>query len=210
LVVEELAQWNAMSVITMVMDPQEIMLTFPAERLEDLVGKKIRMWGSYLGAYDRLGVSTVSFSSSEIYEALQRGTIDGALTGYPTSHVARSHHEVSTDVFVMGVGPSAEPYLTNLDAWNALPTKVQDAMRAEAELLPTFVSKYLLEYRESSLKALKDAGITIRTAPPEDREKFMKTMYEVIEEEVQEFDARGLPASESWATFKKIIEKWSE
>jgi len=209
LVAEELAQWNAISLFALGVDPQELILTFPAEGLDDLVGKKIRLYGIYQTVYDRLGVSAVSFPSSEVYEGLQRGTIDGAITGWPTSHVSRSHHEVSTDALVMGLGPAASGYLINLDAWNALPTIVQDAMRAEAGCLPIAAGKYMLDYRASSFKTLEDAGITIRRAPLEDREKFMETLFELIEEEVRVYDERGVPASEGWATFKEIIERWS-
>jgi TRAP-type C4-dicarboxylate transport system substrate-binding protein len=55
---------------------------FPVERLEDLRGKKIRTFSTSLVDYvGALGGEPVSLPVADLYTALERGTIQGAITG---------------------------------------------------------------------------------------------------------------------------------
>jgi len=49
----------------------------PVQSLEDLKGKKIRGFGSYLDIIGKLGASPVSMALGEVYTALSSGALDG-------------------------------------------------------------------------------------------------------------------------------------
>ena len=57
-----------------------IMTKKPVLKLEDIRGLKLRSIGGLSDVFfGELGVSVVKVASAEVYEALQRGVVDGAL-----------------------------------------------------------------------------------------------------------------------------------
>ncbi len=101
----------------------------PVEKLEDWKGLKVRAhseWCSYW--LKALGASPVVMSSGEVYQALQRKTIDGVISG-GTSYLQRKQHEVAKygiDNVILAEGIFA--IVMNKDVWAKLPKDVQDAM----------------------------------------------------------------------------------
>ena len=70
----------------------------PINTLDDLKGKKIRIFAKaqsdYLAA---LNASTVSIPLAELYSALERGVVDGCITG-PEVAAGAKYHEVVQNV----------------------------------------------------------------------------------------------------------------
>jgi len=208
LIVEEYAKWNAKVLAPSVFNPQNLILTFPAENLADLDGKKIRIWGPYCKMYEKVGVVPILFSISEVYEALSRGTIEGALTGYPDSFFAYHMQDYAKNILITGTGPTSWPIIMNSDSWNALPAKVQEAMNAETNLMGKYSKKHITAAEAPAFEALAEAGVVIREVPDADKVKFMALVYEVVDEVVADLVKKGLPASEAWDSFAAICQKW--
>jgi len=141
LIVEEYDKWNCKVLAPSVFSSQALILTFPAESLADLEGHKIRMWGPYCKMFEKVGAVPIMFSISEVYEALQRGTVEGAQTGHPENFVTYHFQDIAKNILVTGTGPTSWPIIVNTDSWNALPAKVKEAMTAEANLLPKYNKK---------------------------------------------------------------------
>lgn len=57
----------------------QILMAKPVRSLDELKGKKIRTWGTYLKLVKKLGASPVSMPLGEVYSALQMGALDGIL-----------------------------------------------------------------------------------------------------------------------------------
>ncbi len=209
LIVEEYDKWNTKVLSACVGMPQEMILTFPAESLADLEGKKIRMWGPYGKIFEKAGAVPIMTPVAEAYEALQRGTVEGALSGYPTSIHAYRWHDIAKNILVTGTGPTSWPIIVNTDSWNALPAKVQEAMTAEANLLPKYNKKSIEAAEAPSFETLAEAGVVIRESPPADKARLKTYVYEVVDIYVAEYDEKGLTGSEAWAKLKEIIAKWS-
>ena len=208
LIVEEYAKWNCKVLAPSVFSPQNLILTFPAESLADLDGKKIRIWGPYCKMYEKVGVVPILFSISEVYEALSRGIVEGAMTGYPENFVTYHFHDIAKHIILVGTGPTGSPIIVNSDSWNALPAKVQEAMNAETNLMGKYSKKHVTAAEAPAFEALAEAGVVIREVPAADKVKFMALVYEVVDEVVAELDKKGLPGSEAWEDFAAICEKW--
>lgn len=104
----------------------------PLKMPEDAHGLKIRAAApQHADALKALGASPVMMSSSEVYMALQRGTIDGAVSG-PTSIVQRKWHEVTQYVTFPKAGYSLWPIMINLKAWEKLPADIQKVLQEAA------------------------------------------------------------------------------
>lgn len=106
---------------------------FPVNNLSDLKGKKLRIFAKaqndYLAA---LGATPVSMPLSEVYSALERGVLDGAVTG-PEIASGAKWHEVVTHVTDLLMGPGAGYVVVSEKAWNGLAPDVRKSFEA---LLP--------------------------------------------------------------------------
>jgi len=104
----------------------------PLKRPEDFKGLKIRanqpMAADSLKA---LGASPVMMSSSEVYMALQRGTVDGASSG-STSFLKRKWFEVTKYTTITYSSYSLWPIMINLKVWNRLPKEFQNVLQEAA------------------------------------------------------------------------------
>lgn len=209
MITEEYAKWNTMILTSSAFDAQELMLTWPAEGLDDLKGRKIRMWGPYGKIFVKAGAVPIMTPVAEAYEALQRGTVEGALSGYPTSMHAYRWQDVCKNILVSGTGPTGCPIVMNSDSWAALPAKVKEAMIAEALLVPGYTKKAILDASGPCLEDFEEAGVVIRESPAADKARLKTYVYEVVDIYVAEYDEKGLTGSEAWAKLKEIIEKWS-
>ncbi len=79
---EEMARYNLKVVGFRPLESYGMLCTTPVRSLEDLKGKRIRSYGSaYPALINALGATPISTSTTEAYEALERGIIDCTPTG---------------------------------------------------------------------------------------------------------------------------------
>ncbi|WP_346063268.1 TRAP transporter substrate-binding protein DctP [Halomonas salifodinae] len=107
----------------------------PLNSLEAMRGQKIRVFGHESGEMIRLlggEPSTVAFG--ELYTSLQRGTIDGALTGMDGANAARVYEVVDHNTWWNWSYP-VEFTFVNQDAMATLPEDLQEIVREEARLI---------------------------------------------------------------------------
>ncbi len=91
----------------------------------DFAGLKIRgNTPMSIEAIKALGAAPLRMSSSEVYAALQRGTIDGASTGLG-SIVSRKWFEVSKNVSITASSYSVWPVMIGAKKWESLPDDVK-------------------------------------------------------------------------------------
>jgi len=101
----------------------------PVKKLEDMKGLKVRGYSEYCTYWFKaLGASPVVMSSAEVYQALQRKTIDGVVSG-GTSYIDRKFIEVAKypigNAFI-SYGPFA--LVINKNVWDKLPKDIQEIM----------------------------------------------------------------------------------
>lgn len=100
----------------------------PLRKVEDFKGLRIRTPNPMAAAVLKgAGAGPVVMSASEVYLALQRGTIDGTLTG-ATAVVQRKFYEVSKYATVVPFGYSAQPVTMHRKAWARLSPDEQKAL----------------------------------------------------------------------------------
>ncbi len=99
--------------------------------LDDLRGKKIRASGWTTARFlDAAGAAGVTLDFSEVPQSLQRGVVDGAVTGSLSGYSA-GWGEVSNYVYPMPIGGWDHVIgVMNLDTWNSLTTEQQEQIQA--------------------------------------------------------------------------------
>ena len=103
----------------------------PVKGIEDLKGQKIRVNGPSAGdLVGHFGAQATAMAFGEVYTALERGTVDCAITG-TTSGNSVKWYEVTTTLYTLPAGWSTSGYFVNLAWWN----KQDPAVRAYLEKL---------------------------------------------------------------------------
>ena len=103
------------------------------DSMDALKGQKIRVWGKETGdTVAHLGGTPVTVAFGELYTAIQRGTIDGALTSM-NGAVATKIHEVAKYVTWWDFAFPWEFTIVNRDKLKALPEDVQKIIREEGK-----------------------------------------------------------------------------
>jgi len=159
----------------------EMTTKFPVRKMEDLKGKKMRGFGEttvkYLGL---LGSSPTFMGGGEMYMGLQKGVIDGTLSG-TTSFYDRKIYEVTKYVTI---GPhmfTTYPVLVNLKKWNQLAPDIQQAMLEVAPQVQPWARKEAEKKDLECLELLKQKGMEIYTLPPDEKRRWRDASREIIE-----------------------------
>lgn len=153
-----------------------VLTTQPIKEIADYKGKKIRGWGKtltvILEAWDASGVV---MSSGDVYMALERGTIDGAMSGL-TSFWARKWYEAAKYVNVVeGLLPAPFTLAANLDFWNGLTKDQKTAILKAAHKAEVFCTKAALEGWNKAEQGLKSKGVEVFYWPG-DKARKLKNM----------------------------------
>jgi TRAP-type mannitol/chloroaromatic compound transport system substrate-binding protein len=112
----------------------------PITSLADLQGKRLRLSGLEQGRLlEQLGGSQVSMAGGEIYQALERGVIDGAEFSTPNVDWSGGFQQVTKYWATPGWHQSASMFgvMINKQAWDALSPETQEKLKiaADASLL---------------------------------------------------------------------------
>lgn len=132
----ELAKWNAKPYVSSYLPQYEFMgKGEPPMSLEDWKGMRVRAGGGVGKAMEALGATPMTTTATEVYTAVQRGTMDAASFPMTYSHVAYKVHEV-TDWYTSNLSPGTSdcPVVFNKAAYDALPAqykKLLDDIRPE-------------------------------------------------------------------------------
>jgi TRAP-type C4-dicarboxylate transport system substrate-binding protein len=88
--------------------------------LDDLKGKKVRVYSAPLSVlFQQFGATGVTVPYSELYQSLQRGLIDCAITGSEPGYASKLY-EVTDHLFPLPIIYAVQMHVVNLDFWKGL------------------------------------------------------------------------------------------
>lgn len=177
----------------------------PIRTLEDFKGLMIAARGGEHALVAKFGASPVSIPSIEVYEALQRGTVDACVCN-PAWADTYNYWEVAKYWTKFPFGGSIQFQCINRDTWNKLPADLQELlMGLRAEQAKAFYLIY--EVHGDQLVAWEEEilpNCEIIEPPAEDIAEFVKEANEVVWSKwVEDTSAKGLAA-------QKVLDKWLE
>lgn len=159
----------------------------PITSLEDMRTMKIRLGGILAGRVaQRLGVNIVTMPVSELYDALQRGMIDGGEFSTPSADESLQIQEVAQYWCSPGWHQSAgvNGVMINLDAWNELPELYQKAIQNAAQLCTgEQLTSYIWADAEATEKMLRQGKCIVTELREADYLLIRETCHQVYEEE---------------------------
>jgi len=139
--------------------------------LEDLKGKRIRVFPTLLPIVKALGAEPIVMGMGDIFTAMERGTIDGYMQG-PLAQAKQFEGLVKTVIFP-GVYRAGFPVLINKDTWGKMSTDLQ-------QRLTTFLRwdfAYRVDYLwgqdiADNIELMKGAGFNILELPADEAESY--------------------------------------
>ncbi len=154
----------------------------PVNSLEDLKGMKIRVPGGMVAeVFQQFGVSTVSLPGSDIFPALEKGTIDAADYVGPAVNYELGFSQV-TDYIIFGPPGVMSIYqpvdlmdlTVSMRAWNSISPELQQLVEDEVRI---YSQKHYLAIQERNIEAMekfKAEGDTVTRLSQEDLETWRK------------------------------------
>jgi TRAP-type C4-dicarboxylate transport system substrate-binding protein len=155
----------------------QLYLNKPVGKPEDIKGLRIRVSPIYLEFINALGAAPVDTSPGDIYQALERGVVDGFIWPFFTIRTW-GWQEVSKYV----VGPDfykvCHAIIINLDVWNQLSKPAQktlhEVLRKQARDAAERDAKKVAEEKE----LLKKAGMQFITFSEADPKRYLDMAYD--------------------------------
>lgn len=164
------------------------------ESVKDLDGLKVRVVGGSMElTMKKLKSVGVRMSAPDTFEAVNRGTIDGALFAYgsllqykiPAKHVTTG----------AGFGSVALIFIINQNKWKSLPENVKAIMSATGEAVNKSSCAAMDADEAGDLQKLKQQGTIDVRWTAEDKKRIEEVTASVANEWAAELDRRGKPGS---------------
>ncbi|WP_423823034.1 TRAP transporter substrate-binding protein DctP [Salinisphaera sp. SPP-AMP-43] len=140
----------------------------PVKRPSDLKGLKMRSEGKLSSIFLKSqGATPVSMDSSEVYTAIQRGTLDGGVSGL-SSIVSRKWYEVGQYVTAIHYAPLVYPVQVNRQWWMGLkPSQRKMIQKAVASTESDAVAEIEQEFKKDIALMKKNGNQVYRPSDAE-------------------------------------------
>lgn len=152
----------------------------PVHRIEDLKGMKLIAPGDHGVIAQELGAVPVGLTSTESFEAIQRGTVDGGIYNLALA-TTYNIEQAANYIYKLPIGGISLLLGMNLDKYNSLPPELQEIIKEVAVAhADDFHQIYQTEGDKASLEKIAKANGVITQAAPEDIEKLKGIAKEAI------------------------------
>jgi TRAP-type C4-dicarboxylate transport system substrate-binding protein len=190
---------------------RQLISTKPMQTLDDLKGKKLRIPGSESSYIEVLGGIPVNLTGGEVYEALQRGVIDGnfhpweAIVGYKLYEIAK--YATMSNINNGGVFMMA----MNKKKYESLPADIRTVIDAHSGRYGALNIQGKM--REDYEQKFYDEIVKVRNIPvyqfsESDRQKLTELEKPAVEKWIQDQEKKKLPGRQVYEECVKLVAKY--
>ena len=139
------------------------------QTLDDIQGFKMRCMGDGGEILNMIGMSTIFLPGGEIYEALQRGVIDGAESAAWSGNWGNGFNEIAKYHYASTTRAACDPhqFWVNQDAWDALSPSNQALLEACARANKSWGQNFMSYENVKGLQNIIDFGCVVQKTPLE-------------------------------------------
>jgi TRAP-type C4-dicarboxylate transport system substrate-binding protein len=180
----------------------------PVKSLEDLKGMKIAVSGATMVKVGKaLGLSPVTMSTGDLYEAGDKGVIDGFVRPVELL-VSRKLAEVTKYVTEIDLGHDLFFIVMNQKKWDSLPPDVQKVFNElTGDWAVDFTGKAWDKFDTDARGDVKAKGIEFITLPEQEEAKWRNVLAPIKEEYAAELEAKKLPGKKILEDLKKLAKE---
>ncbi len=162
-----------------------VMPKFRADGVPDLTGLKMRATGTYRPLFRALGASTINIKSSEIFTAIQRGTVVGF--GWPdVAVVALGLHKIVKYRVTPNYYQTNQVLTVNPKIWDSLTKEQKAFLEKQALTYETESVKWLEERRAKEEKEMLAAGVKDIALQGDAAAKYLDIAHQEIWKQLKE------------------------
>jgi TRAP-type transport system periplasmic protein len=210
---DEFAKFNSLPISVNFYPDSVLICRTPIKSLADLKNKKVAAPGYPAKVMDKLGAVLVGMAPPEMYEALQKGTIDAI--GAPWAAIeAFKFYEAGHYITAFPLGGGLNPWGINKNAWNKISPQDQAIIKS---LAPDFIQICInANYAKDqplyplSEQIVKDNNLQLFKPSADDVAAIQKVQAVLGNEWAAEQDKAGLPGSKVLADYKALVEKYAK
>lgn len=154
------------------------------DSMADIRGLKARCMGDGGEILKRMGAATVIIPGGELYEAMQRGTIDAFEYSTLASNWTMHFNEVAKYVYLSPTRAPSDPqvFYVNKDAWAKLPDDLKGIVEAVVAKFTQDQHEYLVVESLKAVEKFRAAGNEVLRVPKEIDEALLAEADKFYEE----------------------------
>jgi TRAP-type C4-dicarboxylate transport system substrate-binding protein len=198
---KELGRWNAVPLLPAAITQYGLMGNKRIAKVEDFKGVRIRISGEMARVVSMFGAAPTMIPVSDLYEAMERGTLDMATLPWAFSFGAFKINEVSKYVTTnFAPGSQSCAYLANKKAWNALPEEFKKFHMAWYAKAP---KEWGDEYKKGDKRWIPKykENLEFVELPDSERAKLVGKAEGVWKKWIEKMEKKGLPGKEVFDYF---------
>ncbi|MDR1920842.1 MAG: DctP family TRAP transporter solute-binding subunit [Candidatus Adiutrix sp.] len=160
----------------------------PITRPEDLKGLKLRTMENplHVATFKLLGANPTPVAFSELYTALQQGTVDAQEN--PINVIATGKlYEVQKYLSLTGHIYSPAMYLISTSYYNDLPEDIRRTIDEVSGETQPIIHELLVKQNQDYVEELKAAGVQVNDLTAEEKQAFRNLCQPVYDEYVQKY-----------------------
>jgi TRAP-type C4-dicarboxylate transport system substrate-binding protein len=178
--------------------------------LEDIAGLKIRCPGSVAETVKALGATPVTMPMPEVYQALQKGVVEGAVYPQETNQGWKMAEVIDYTVANYATAYSVGFFVVmNKQVWNELPEEARQAIEA---INREWAVKHGRAWDESDFDGIRfslNQGNTLIGLDQEESKRWEQAVEPVFQDYIQKTKDKGLPGQKVIQYLEKRLEDYS-
>ena len=167
----------------------------PVTTPEDMKGLKIRVPGSvvYMNVFKALGASPTAMSWSEVFTAIQQGTIDGQENGCSVTKSAKMD-EIQQYMTIWNYSYENDLFVANTKVWDNLEEKTQQLLQECATESCEWGRDRLEAEEDELIKGFQDEGMQVEILTEDQLQAFKDAVADVTAELKQSYGEEACAA----------------
>ncbi len=148
----------------------------------DMKGLKIRTMENpvHMAMVEDLGASAIPVTFAELYTALSQGTVDGQENGLTLTYTNKLYEALK---YITDDNHIYDVYCVAMagDSYNKLPKDLQELLDKKMREFIELERQMNVEYEQTSIKAMQDAGIEFTTLTDDERQQFKDATADIVD-----------------------------
>ena len=207
----ELANWGGVYLTSAAFPPYNLLSKTPINSVNNLKGMKVRTFGGMAVLMKQFGAVVVSIPTPQVYNALQRGTIDAAI--YPPLLITDfKFHEIGKHLWAQPIGTTVSSLGMRKTLWDSLSGDLKAIFRKAAlEHQIAYHRIVQVEGSEGSAKKmLLEAGVKITPGTKEATALINEKAGTIWTDWIKKMEDKGKPGQMVADKFRSLLVEYSK
>lgn len=193
-----------------VTDPGELLTKKPVKKPEDLAGMRIRFSGpAQESMIKKFGGTPVGMAMPEVYDALQRGVIDGVANGPSVIQSYKLNEVIKYTTHGLNSFYSAQVIFMNKNKWDSLSPEDQKLLASlTGEVIYRKATDIYSAGYQKGLDLAKESNVVINDITPEEREEWKAKTRDIVDEWLKRVNEKGLPGQQILDLVHKLAKEY--